>query len=95
MSVSLAPSAQEQRDSRHAFDVEAVTAGWTVVVSGDLIERRMSTGRLAAIWRYVDHTGADVFKLFTDRDNGDYVALEFAVAAAVVVESLGAVRVSL
>lgn len=67
---------------------------WSMSNYGALWTRTLADGRLAAIWRYRDHTGADVFKLLTDRDNGDYVALEFAVAAAIVVESLDAVAVS-
>jgi hypothetical protein len=74
-------------------DGYAVAAGWTVVVAGDLWQRTLSTGQLAAVWRYTDGNGADWFKLFTDRDLGDYVDIDFAIASAVASKYLGAVKV--
>jgi hypothetical protein len=85
--TTLLPSAAQQRSARNDFDSEVTANGWTVIVSGDLAERKLSNGQLAAIWRYSDGNGVDWYKLFTDRDMGDYVGVDFAMATAVTVET--------
>lgn len=63
---------------------------WTEVKADELWTATLDSGESVVIWHYSDPITGEAFKLLGDRDYGDYVGVDFAQAAAVVVDRLDA-----